>query len=1073
MSESPIKEEINKYEEIESITGNEGMIDYVGEVTEENFKKSMDGKDVMKEKQSVHPENLPYIQNEEGEQLLTLDGVSSSEEDETTSSEEIMDIGSDEQSYLETLPSQMAEDLEEFIPKCEDDVLRSIVTSFSGPSSGSITYRHFSRKSKDSTQETIFDRFDNMKNYEKEMNSITFLKINKEEDLEDESKKIDKLKVLQNIRERYSEFYNTFANKHLFTLKGVEFDLSLNKKIKKKFAKNVKKLRLATAKKNDTNLLNFFHNYEALSNNKIILLKNQKLDEIDSMFDRKEIKKRNMSPLQSEEFEKIEEIASKEMKGNLVSFSISKLTKQTIILGSDLGEVIEIDLRNDKVRNYTIPGKISACDITPQEKLFAAGSVKGDIVVKKTFGGWAKKTISSYPQKGQIVQIKFINDNDFLLCTNKDVVMMTALDMKLTFEIKQFRVFQSSPQVVQSIAMPYVAKRGCIIIVCEVEKVNFIALERGTKQIGEIKRPESVEKGLIPFVSWIRSPLVGEIYAVIFWGNKFILVKEENTKIKIVKQINLNHNVVWGGILDNSIICFLNENYKFYFQVFDSLFFNDKFNEGKKDLQELNSCLGAIQLEKTQFKDAKVICFREDGKLTRTYEDRIRAGNKEVWFLESKGISLLRLLSFKELAFKYIDNGKWLNSLLLCLDILSNEIKTSIQTKQEIGQVLEKIVNLYADSFLKNFSDEDINRKVLKTAVEALIKAKKEKLIFEQIKDKFGKGIFWEIIDEFISHGLIGEIPLNDIVEGAKYIKKDNLESLLLNLSGRQFLKDYESFNQLLMILKSKQLWSSFCKIALNTDFQSYKILLSSMLNEIVSSHNLENRIWLNFDPNNSDEFVLDPDFRIFWFLWKVFKWKNFQILVIDFSDIKKKEETWKYTMEWMFEDLNGNILSHKFIQLYLEIFYEIFLNKELMTNHHVFISLKKIFTGIMSKTSDSFFEDWKINVDFTKLTTEELILNLIFSTTSQELHSDVSFFVIKILNLDSFQNLFENKPFIVKIVESALNPKFKKSRFWMYYKDLSHEEVEDLILKVFMKISKAIPKDSLQRLQEKTKENG
>lgn len=995
------------------------------------------------------------------EQIELESDQSDDREPETSSDEELM--GDDY--YFETcgtLPNE--EEVEDLEPKCEEDVLKSIVTTFSGPSCGSITYQQFKKKN---NFETIFDRFDELK--EEDISTIHFLKVDEEEE---EKFSIEQKKILEKIQERYSDFYNKVSDKEMFSLKDIDLNFEKKKKnLKNKFRKNVNKTILASKFKTkpDGDYLNFFHNYEAVSTNKIIILKNEKLTDFKSSFIRKDLKERKISPLQAEDFGNIRTIIEEQLKGKLTSFCVSKGSKQIVILGSEFGEILEVDFKNGKIRSFSLSSKISTCDVSEEEKIFCVGTIKGEIFIKKTFGNWAKKKVTSFCKRGQIVQVRFFNDSDLLVCTNKDAFILSLTDMKLTFEVKTRHIFQNSPQILQILPIPFFQQLGFIITITEVEHVRFISFQKGqARLIGEIPKPEEVQKGLVPTVSYIEPQNKKNIFGVIFWGNFIYLFeyKNESSKVEIVKNIELETVIIWGEVLSNRIVCFLSEDYNIYFQHFEELFFSNRAEDEEREY------LGELDLQRGKFLEAKVICVRDDGQLTRTLQDRIRSAGDELEFLESKGVTRIKLLSFKEMCYKYIDHGKWLNSLLLSLDVISKKVKSSTFEIVDMKKELENIIDLYLNNFIKNFNEEEIYQKVLKTAIETLITGGRENLVFELVKKKFDQKIFWGVIDEFISYGKITEVPLSYIVEGAQYIKTNNLESLLLNFTGRQFLKDYESFNQILMMLKSNQLWSSFCKIALNTNSQSYKIFLSTILNDVVNSEGLDKKLKSYLGDDHS-EIDLDPDFRIFWFLWKIFKWKNFQILVIDFHDIKKKEEMWKFTLEWMFEDLNGNILGHKFIQLYLEIFYEIFLNKEIMTNNHVFKSLVKIFMNISSKSNDDFYEKWHLNVDFSTLTTEELILNLIFATTSEEFYSDISFLVIKILGLNSFQNLLENKQFIVKVIESTLSCDFNDEKFWLYYRPLDKLEFEDMVLNLFMKVSKNFPEEMLKKLELSTKENG
>jgi len=133
--------------------------------------------------------------------------------------------------------------------------------------------------------------------------------------------------------------------------------------------------------------------------------------------------------------------------------------------------------------------------------------------------------------------------------------------------------------------------------------------------------------------------------------------------------------MIWGTVLSNRIVCYVDEEYNMELRSVEYLFASFASGGGFG---------GSHQLPKDRMVDTRVICTRADGSLTKSPHERVRALGNSVGFLTKDGLVKARLLSIKELVEIYIDKGKWLPALRLCVEVFKGKIVATKQEKDEI-----------------------------------------------------------------------------------------------------------------------------------------------------------------------------------------------------------------------------------------------------------------------------------------------------------------------------------------------------------------------------------------------------
>jgi hypothetical protein len=194
----------------------------------------------------------------------------------------------------------------------------------------------------------------------------------------------------------------------------------------------------------------------------------------------------------------------------------------------------------------------------------------------------------------------------------------------------------------------------------------------------------------------------------------------------------------------------------------------------------------------------------------------------------------------------------------------------------------------------------------------------------------------------------------------------------------------------------------------------------------------------------------VDCFFRVYWVLWKIFNWRGFSNIKENSEEENQKTVVWTTTLKWIFEDMNSKILGNTFIQLYLEILFDLFLNHELMSNQKILKSLKKYWKKINKvKITNPVDEDPWMLVDEGELYTSKLIILLIEMTFDKKFELDIAFFVIKVLNLSMFEQLFKEKEMVLSYLTKIMQKKIEENRFWMYYSPIESADIEERIVRV------------------------
>lgn len=425
----------------------------------------------------------------------------------------------------------------------------------------------------------------------------------------------------------------------------------------------------------------------------------------------------------------------KHEESKITAFALSIFSKRLFLAGSKTGQILECDINNSKVRKYQLKNEILCVDISMDDSVWAAGTSKSEILIKKSFGGWAKKTISDFNER-PIIQVRFINKNCMLVATDKTVTRFKITDMKLTFEVTYEPVTFHPSDVVQIMYMPMPNLPGnFLILTAQTNKVEFTLLNPKPRQISFIERPPYIEEGWLPVVSWMIHVEKNFAYIIIFWKNFILLVKNDEEEFVVCGQKQLEKNIVWGTVLSNRIICIVDEKYNMELRSVEYLF---------ASLTSGGGFGGNCQLPADRMLDSRVVSTRADGQQAKSCHERVRALGDSIGFLTKDGLVKARLLNIKELAEAYIDKGKWLAALRLCVEVCKGKIVASQQEKDDVFTQIP----IYTIKYIKNFLKGDkTNKKLMssiaKVSIETLIETEHIDEVFTKVLELLDKLVFW------------------------------------------------------------------------------------------------------------------------------------------------------------------------------------------------------------------------------------------------------------------------------------------------------------------------------------------
>lgn len=127
--------------------------------------------------------------------------------------------------------------------------------------------------------------------------------------------------------------------------------------------------------------------------------------------------------------------------GNFTAFSYSS---NMLLLGSDLGEILQMELPSKTTKYFDLEGAILSIDSNFDDSYWAAGSDLGILFIKKTNSRFAKKTYNDFGEGKEIRQIRFYKENALVVSTLEKVEIVFLRDLKLGLDCTRVAVVKNS-----------------------------------------------------------------------------------------------------------------------------------------------------------------------------------------------------------------------------------------------------------------------------------------------------------------------------------------------------------------------------------------------------------------------------------------------------------------------------------------------------------------------------------------------------------------------------------------------------------------------------------------------------
>jgi hypothetical protein len=125
--------------------------------------------------------------------------------------------------------------------------------------------------------------------------------------------------------------------------------------------------------------------------------------------------------------------------GNFTAFSY---TPQLLVLGTDLGEIMQMELPSKKVKYFDLDGTVLTIDCNFSSKIWAAGTDIGALFIKKTHSRFGKRTINDFGEGLEIRQIRFYKELSMVVSTIEKVEVIFLRDLKLGFDCQRFPIVE-------------------------------------------------------------------------------------------------------------------------------------------------------------------------------------------------------------------------------------------------------------------------------------------------------------------------------------------------------------------------------------------------------------------------------------------------------------------------------------------------------------------------------------------------------------------------------------------------------------------------------------------------------
>lgn len=773
-------------------------------------------------------------------------------------------------------------------------------------------------------------------------------------------------------------------------------------------------------------------------------------DSMDSEFE--------LSPVRSNPCEEINDLLIPHFEGKLTCFYF---TKKLLVIGTDEGEIVELDRTKSKCRKFSLNGTIVSVDINNSSSVWAAGSSEGHILIKKSCGGWAKKTLNNFGEGRPITQVRFYKNMKMIVSTDCKVTRFVLRDIKLSFDVAKNVILSDMTGIVQIITMP-ISKGKTLNITGSLDKISFhILTEYEIKFASEVERPDYIKRGWLPTVSWMITKPSKKRAIIVYWKDYVMMIRNDGLDYLVCGHKKLEKNILWGAVLGNKIVSMIDEDYVLRLETFENIFSSDSTDSKKAAIG------GSFQLPKDLVDVSRTVCVRDDGNLSRTHQEKIRCLRNGIGFVHGWSLITVSLLDFEELARLYIEKNQFAKSL--CLLIQYSNFYADSQIPLTVKNLAPELTIKYLNRekfSIKNDDSKSLNIAVL-NCIETLIKTDNIQFIFTDLMNYTEPEIFWTSIDTFVQKGLLNNIKWKWLRSGLGYLRTKTLEKLILNLSAPELKGDHD---KIMTVLEKDDFLIAFFVFSLIFPGAMLTKFLAKLQKNLEKCDGLKISIFKDFCSKigyhdiykeSSEKFGLEKkELDTIWILWKLITWSNMKSLGVQ----SNRFEVLGIVTDWMLEKSNLLILMKTSPQVTIELIISILMNFEFLRTEEL--------TNIVGLKWGNFLMDVKSNEEHgwslgPKNLEAKKILVMIHEYLKSDFGIDFAFFYIKILKIPAFDSFMGDVEFSYNIFKEIFDYEFEEGRLWDYFEVVIKDTFEKNLIKFLGKFDTVMEEKIFERMNQ------
>ena len=815
-------------------------------------------------------------------------------------------------------------------------------------------------------------------------------------------------------------------------------------------------------------------------------------------------------------------------------FTVSSSLQNYAILGLQSGKIIEVmPGKKPETLKKVMKTPISAIGVSHNLEYFAVGSTDGELYVSKTDGKMADKS-AKIPQQS-IQDIKFISETHFLVLTLNSVLVFTLKSYMLKLSLSDFTIFNQNEHIscmgvlvhskfnlvglsvgykIHTLKMEFNSVKEAFVVsrlngmmspqdFRPVEDPNSSPDSFQTKSnsaststgSSNDKSEQSISKShhkSETSLSWPLSlhwiePQKGQssIYMVTFCRDEICLAKTDSKSINIESKSIIESRIVWGCILNDRIITYLNPSLEIEFISLDKIFNNTMTSENvytKKPLvegfirntkeKEMLEQIGS-QLDDKDLKGDLRIWFQ------RVFAARICSPcSRRIFFSTIEGITTIGLSSFDSQVKTYVSKGQHISAIKLLNTIFLGRVSVCEIEKESIKQTVPFIIKSYLEKILiGRITQEDLIQ-ILDIVLECLVYSDNVSFAFSELKNKFGNYLFWKEVSKLIKQRRITRIPDSTLVESVDFLEDEDVIILLQEFPLEFGKQDDDTFSNILTVVKRKNLWPFLYKLCILNPNQTVPLFLTMLQSEIlVMKDSIKSEILMNTFFRDlkkikaSEYFQLEEQkviFRIFWFLHLILSpgglsgsMKHF----IDNPNLLKDNLPVVFfcCVDWLLSKQNFEFLLKTCAPMTFELLYWMFSNTQYLNYRPLFDLISKSQPTTVSKLNSKdeihqvslYRAVHELKNSRTPFNLTMTMVGLIESLAGEFFSQETGFLAMRILNFIVYPevNKYEIIEWVAHYVKCSVKGGFLEGKFWFDFRAASQDTFEDLIVSVVDKM--------------------